>query len=247
MPRFPPPDRHRTVLAAALSSPAGRAWTTALGAALAWAASSTGYFWLEPLLGAQVGYNDAPLVYALYYGLWTGAVALAFRARYFTWISRRSPPQDWRLAIPLFALFAGFAALGLPRLPEAEWIYPGEPEEIVLATSVYFLPKSFEIAFQQVLVAALVLALCELGPSMRRLSFATAAMFGGFHLSLALYGYHGFFVLRYTLAATVFGAMLPTLMLRTRSGFLIAYGLHWGYYAFDVTLARYFLGSFLPG
>lgn len=72
-----------------------------------------------------------------------------------------------------------------------------------------------------------------------RMSLFIAVLFGGFHLSLALTGATAFYVARYTVAATLFGAVYPYLVLRRRNGFIWAFGLHWGFYAFDTTLGHF--------
>ena len=64
-------------------------------------------------------------------------------------------------------------------------------------------------------------------------------LFGAFHLSLALNSYNPVYVFRYTIAATIFGAIVPTLILRLRNGFLISYALHWGYYAVDIAAIHF--------
>jgi hypothetical protein len=68
-----------------------------------------------------------------------------------------------------------------------------------------------------------------------------AALFGGFHLMLAFDGFTPIYVLRFTIAATAFGALAPTLYLRARRGFFWAYGLHWAFYALDATVTRFVL------
>ena len=65
-----------------------------------------------------------------------------------------------------------------------------------------------------------------------------AVLFGGFHLSLALTDVTEFYVARYTVAATLFGLIFPYLVLRLRNGFIWAFGLHWGFYAFDTVMGH---------
>ena len=52
-----------------------------------------------------------------------------------------------------------------------------------------------------------------------------AALFGGFHLLLIFDGFTSYYVTRFTIAATLFGLLLPYFYLRTRYGFRWAYGL----------------------
>jgi len=103
----------------------------------------------------------------------------------------------------------------------------------------YFLPKSVEILFQQSLMTALVVALAAQNLRLGQIALLTAILFGGFHLTLALDGANPFYVLRYTVAATLFGAITPYQMLKMRNGFVYSFSLHWGWYALDTTIWRF--------
>ena len=207
---------------------------TVAAIAAAWGFSAYGYFRLEPVLGGEVGYNDAPLAFALYYAVWSLAVFLVFR-RTFQRGGDLSPQPLRLVAVVLLALaFAAFAVLVVPRLPETEWSRTNSPVEFFWATSWYFLPKSVEILFQQLLIAALVLALRDRTCAVWQISALVAVLFGGFHLTLALSYPNPMYVMRYTIAATVFGALVPQLLLRLRHGFLLSYAIHWAYYALDI-------------
>jgi len=212
---------------------------TAALIALAWGLSSVGYFWTAPALSAQIGYNDAPLFYSAYYALWAAAVFLLFRRDYAAAMQVDAPRQTLGLAALLAVVFTGYAMLVLPRLPAVDWTWPETPVEFFWATSWYFLPKSVEILFQQLLIAALVLALNAMGLRLRAISGLVALMFGGFHLTLAFSYDNPLYVLRYTVAATAFGALVPWLLLRRRHGFLISYAVHWGYYAADAAIIHF--------
>ena len=74
--------------------------------------------------------------------------------------------------------------------------------------------------------------------SVRGISVLMATLFGGFHLSLALDGFSPMYVTRFTIAASLFGLVIPWLYLRTRYGFRWAYGLHWGFYAMDAAVTH---------
>ena len=206
--------------------------TAALGGGL-WSLSSLGYFWLSDVLGAEIGYNDAPLVFALYYGVFCLISAIVFRTLYRDLLA----DEATKYLLPVLAmaaLFAGYTLLVLPRLPATVWSHDTAPVEFFWATPSYFLPKSVEILFQQLLVAALVLSINRLGVSMLRLSISVALLFGGFHLTLAFSYPNPLYVLRYSVAAMAFGAMVPWLLLRVRKGLLFSYAIHWGYYALDI-------------
>ena len=142
--------------------------------------------------------------------------------------------------VPFAALaFAAFAWLVVPRLPQTEWTQTVSPVEFFWATSWYFLPKSVEILFQQLLIAALVLALRDTGLRLRKIAAVVALLFGAFHLTLALSYPNPLYVVRYSVAAAIFGAIVPYLLLRRRHGFLISYAIHWAYYALDITIIRF--------
>ncbi len=207
--------------------------------AAAWGFSSLGYFRLEPFLGAEVGYNDAPAAFAIYYSVWSVAVFLVFRKTFQS--GADLTPQPLRIAgvAGLALAFAAFAWLVVPRLPQTEWTQTVSPVEFFWATSWYFLPKSVEILFQQLLIAALVLALRDTGLRLRKIALVVALLFGAFHLTLALSYPNPLYVVRYSVAAAIFGLIVPYLLLLRRHGFLISYAIHWAYYALDITIIRF--------
>lgn len=216
-----------------------RLLSTILLIAGAWGAASVGYFNLLPLLDAKVGYNDEPVFFTLYYAGWAGIVFLVFRRSFESWASLYPRPEHLGYAAVMAVVFAGFAMLVLPRLPETEWTFSEAPVEFFWANSWYFLPKSLEILFQQLLIAALILALHALHLQFWRISLLVAVLFGGFHLSMALSYPNPVYVLRYSIAATIFGAMVPYFILRMRYGFFVSYAVHWGYYALDIALIHF--------
>lgn len=198
-----------------------------------WSLSSYFYFWLEPRLGARIGYNDAPVTFAAFYALWSLLAFAIFRPDY-----RRlgDLSASWgRVALVLggLALAAVYVLAIAPSLPEMVWDHPNTPVQFFYATGWYALPKSVEILFQQLLIAALVSAAAHQGYGLRRMSLVVAILFGSFHLTLGLSYPNPLYVLRYSLAAALFGALVPVLLLRVGNGFLISYALHWSYYALD--------------
>jgi len=204
----------------------------------AWSLASLGYFRLLPVLGAEVGYNDAPVFFASYYAAWAAVIAAVFRAPFQRMAQEVSAGHAAAVAA-MVILFGGYALFLIPRLPATEWTYTQTPVEFFWANSWYFLPKSVEILFQQVLIAALVLALDALRLTLRQISLLVAALFGGFHLSLALAYPNPLYVMRYSVAAAIFGAMVPWFLLRLRGGFLISYAVHWSYYAADIAAIHF--------
>lgn len=208
----------------------------------AWSLASLGYFRLLPVLGAEVGYNDAPVFFATYYAAWAAVIVAVFRAP-FQRVAQQVSAGHAAAVAAMVILFGGYALFLIPRLPATEWSYAQTPVEFFWANSWYFLPKSVEILFQQVLIAALVLALDALGLTLRRISVLIAVLFGGFHLTLALAYPNPLYVARYSVAATIFGAMVPWFLLRLRGGFLISYTVHWSYYAADIAAIHFAFAS----
>jgi hypothetical protein len=114
---------------------------------------------------------------------------------------------------------------------------------MVVATSWYFLPKSIDILFQQLLIVALVLALAEQRYSVRSISILCAAAFGAMHVFLAFGGVPPGYVIRFMVSAAAFGLLFPYLILRVPNGLAYSYILHWAYYAISVVLPHMFLAS----
>jgi hypothetical protein len=205
-------------------------------AAAMWAASSFGYFWLQPYLGADIGYNDAPFFYTAYYGAWSALALFLFHPKMISRNTVSFAYDDIAIFLAMLALAAAFLILVLPQLPPALWTRAETPVDFFYANSWYFVPKSFEILFQQILIIALVQALATLKLSIRRISVWVAVLFGAFHLSLALSYDNPAYVLRYTISATIFGTIVPYLVLKHRHGYLMSYAIHWGFYAIDITV-----------
>ena len=215
---------------------------TVLVIAVIWSLSSLGYYGLAPVFGDGFGYDEAPVAFTLYYGAWTALAAYVFHFDIDRWAARHMLPQNHVLPVVFAVVFAGYALFVLPRLPAIDMPEDALPETWLAATGSWFLPKSMEILFQQILITALVLSLAARELSVARIGALVALLFGGFHLSLALSGENAFYVARYTVAATAFGAFLPYLMLRVRSGFIIAYAIHWSFYAVDLAIGHFVLG-----
>lgn len=244
--RGPARRRHRRVITLPEHmQPAGsRRRRRGVFAAIAafWLMSDLGYYAGLPALGIAPDYNAAPVAIAVYYLFWCGLAVIAFWPIYTLW-SREAPwPALANRSVAallwtgMFAAAAGYAVLLVPRLPPLDWPEAlGPVPDVAAAGPLYFLPKTADIAFQQLLVLALVLALAAEGLTLRRIMLACAVMFGGMHLLLLpFYPFEG--VLRFTLFAAAFGALLPVLLLRVPYGLALGFALHWAYYA--VTLAQ---------
>jgi hypothetical protein len=213
-----------------------------------WMISDIGYYSLLPWLGQHASYNDGPIAITLYYVFWIGIAVITFWPVYRTW-SRYGPWDTfenrltsyivWSLAFVGSVLFAAYI---LPILPSIDWKERWAPE-FVVATPWYFLPKSIEILFQQLLIVALVLALAAQDCSLRRISVCCAVLFGGMHILLVFGGVPIQYAIRFMVSAAAFGLLFPYLILRVRNGIAYSYIVHWLYYAVSVVLPHVFLSS----
>jgi hypothetical protein len=182
----------------------------------------------------------------LHYVFWIGIAVIAFWPVYGTWpqYSRWATFENrlasyviWSLAFASCALFAAYV---LPFLPSVKWTQPWSPPEIRVATPWYFLPKSIEILFQQLLIVALVLLLSARQCSIRKIAICCGILFGGMHVLLLFGGTPVRYAIRFTAAATAFGFAFPYLLLRVRNGIAYAYVVQWLYYAITVAMPHIF-------
>jgi len=212
--------------------------------ALIWVISDLGYYFLLPRLGVTPAYNESGLAIALYYSYWVGFSVVLFWPLYATWQiqSRWQPFENRLVSVSIWTVcflgavaFVGFVMPALPPFitPEGKL-----PPELPLADSWYFLPKSVDVLFQQLLVASLVLSLAALETSLMRIAVICAVLFGASHLLLLFGGAPVGYVMRFTFAASVFGFVFPYLMLRVRNGLAYSYMVHWSFYAVVIVLSR---------
>lgn len=205
-----------------------------------WTASDVGYYFLLPALGLPSSYSTSSVAITLYYAFWVGMAVITFWPLYGRWArfeSRFTGYIVWSLSFAGCTLFAAYV---LPLLPSVDWTESWNPPEIRVATANYFLPKSIEILFQQLLILALVLVLAARGYSIRKVSFLCAAAFGVVHILLVFSGVPLGYVIRFMVAATAFGFVFPILLLRVPNGFAYSYMIHWIYYAVSVVLPHLF-------
>lgn len=205
-----------------------------------WIGSDLGYYFLLPALGLPASYSAGPVAIAIYYAFWIGMAVITFWPLYGRWArfeSRLTGYIVWSLSFALCTLFAAYV---FPLLPTVDWTESWNPPEIRLATADYFLPKSIEILFQQLLILALVLALAGRGYALRKIAVICALAFGGMHVFLAFSGVPTGYVIRFMVAAAAFGFVFPFLMLRVPNGFAYSYMIHWIYYAVSVVLPHLF-------
>lgn len=214
-----------------------------------WSVSDIGYYLLLPALGLQPSYNADPVAITLYYVFWIGIAVITFWPLYASWSlygkwatfgNRLTSYLAWTASFAGCTLFAVYV---LPLLPPTSWTQPWSPPEVRIATPWYFLPKSVDILFQQLLVAALVLALSARNYGIRKISIYCAALFGTSHILLAFGGLPFGYVIRFMVAASIFGFLFPYLILRVPNGFAYSYVVHWVYYAVTVAMPRIFLST----
>lgn len=209
-----------------------------------WLVSSQAYYALVTALGLEGGYDNAPVLFATYYLAWAAVAIWIFRALIADNLGHTTLAREALVLLRVLAGFGLFVVYALPLLPKvSELRAPSEPPEFMFASAWYYLPKSADILFQQVLAAGLILTAARVGYRLWHIALGMALAFGGFHLLLAFDGYTPTYVTRFTLSATVFGAALPYLYLRLRSGFRWAYSLHWGFYAVDALTTHLLLAA----
>lgn len=215
-----------------------------LVAAVLWTVSSKTYFALVDAAGLESGYDQAPVLATLYYLSWTALAFWLFRDVLAPALDRRTVLREAMMLAPILAGFALFVVYVLPLLPPVSRLRaPADPPEFMFASHWYYLPKSADILLQQTIIAALVLTAARAGYTLGAISMGLAGAFGLFHLQLVTEGFTDLYVIRFTLAATVFGSILPYLYLRLRGGFRLAYALHWGFYALDAAVTHLVLAA----
>ncbi len=214
-----------------------------------WAASDVGYYYLLPALGVKPNYNAGAVEVTLYYVFWIGIAVITFWPVYARWPqygnwttfgNRLTSYLVWSFSFVGCLLFAAYV---LPSLPTIHWKESWDPPDMVVATPLYFLPKSIDILFQQLLIVALVLALAVQNYSLRKISIYCAVVFGAAHALLIFGGVPTGYVIRFMLSAAAFGLLFPYLILRVPNGFAYSYIVHWVYYAISVVLPHIFLSS----
>jgi hypothetical protein len=217
--------------------------------AVIWILSDLGFYLLIPAFGVGTSYNSASIAVTLYYVFWVGIAVITFWPLYTTWprYGRWSTFENRLTSYVVWSLsytgFIAFAVYLLPRLPAIDWTEAWNPPEIIGAGGSFFLPKSIDILFQQLLIVALVLALAARNYSLRRISISCAILFGGTHALLIFGGVPFGYVIRFMVSAAAFGFIFPWLVLRVPNGLAYSYIVHWLYYAISVVLPHLFLAS----
>lgn len=111
------------------------------------------------------------------------------------------------------------------------------PEEFYLRMDFrYLVPKSFEVLFQQLVIAVLATLLAETGLPLPGVVLAFLGIFGVLHLPMLLVIGTGP-GLYYSVASVTLAAAFPVLILRLQSGFLYSYAAHWFFYTIVAVVA----------
>lgn len=220
--------------------PLERAGSSLVQIAAIWIASDLGYYFLLPALGVKPSYNAGAVAITLYYIFWIGIAVITFWDLYGHWVkfeNRVASYAVWTLSFGGCTLFAAYV---FPQLPSTIWAQSWSPPDVAVATEWYFLPKSVDILFQQLLILALVLSLSARSLTIGMISLYCAGLFGGMHVLLGLGGMPFGYVVRFMVAAAIFGLVFPYLILRVPNGLGYSYMLHWVYYAASVAMPRLF-------
>lgn len=199
--------------------------------------ADTGYYYFFRLAGLTAGYNNQPILVAGYYAIWSGITVGIFWPTLKTLVLNSVRPATAIILAVLLISLTIFALYILPILPKIQWTEPWQAPELMSVTSYYFIPKTIEILFQQLLIAALVFSLSRKF-SLRDTSIICAALFGFAHTLLALGDMPFGYVVRFIIAAGFFGSLFPYLFLKLPNGFAYSYSLHWFYYLITIVMAH---------
>lgn len=185
------------------------------------------------------GYDHAPMLFAAFYLMWSGIALVLFRSVLAAHAAPRRIISHVIALAPIMLIYAFYVTVLLPLLPDVSVERaPANPPEFMFASAWYYVPKSADILFQQIPVAAMILGAHRARIPLRTISFGLAILFGSLHLLLIFDGMTALYVTRFTVAATIFGLFLPYLYRRTGNGFRWAYGLHWSFYAVDAAVTH---------
>jgi hypothetical protein len=132
-----------------------------------WTLTSLLFYRIQTALGSDNGYNDAPVLFAVFYAAASLLVVALYHKSYQNWAKREVPPSDSWPGFVMAAIVAVFAVFVLGLLPAIDWQSDQPVPGLLAATPWYFLPKSAEILFQQVLITTLIVGFYKAGLSLR--------------------------------------------------------------------------------
>ncbi len=207
--------------------------------AAVWFISDIGYYIFLPALGLSKGYAGSFWEITLYYLFWLIVTI-------FTFLSVFKIPRllenklntyvPMILGSGLVVIYLGYL---LPHLPVLGWSKSWQPAtELLYATPGYFLPKSIEILFQQLLIVVLVRTFAAHHYSWRTTAMWCAGLFGGAHILLILGGKGFLYTVVFTMAAIIASFVFAHLILRVKNGIIYSYFLHWSFYALVIVLLK---------
>ncbi|MDO6590360.1 hypothetical protein DS901_17350 [Loktanella sp. D2R18] len=121
-------------------------------AAILWLVSSQGYYLIRDSFAFDAGYDSAPILFTAYYLAWSAIALWSFRSLIAESMNRNTQMHEGVILVSILGCFALFVVYGLQLLPNvSELRAPSEPPDFMFASAWYYLPKSVEILFQQVL------------------------------------------------------------------------------------------------
>lgn len=204
-----------------------------------WAAAILGYYYFIPLFGYSLDYNLSAVPIALYFALWALVSILYFWKLFRSWVTHD-------LHVWLYVLLSLVAAAFITGMLQLLSIFPSlhgpvlaPYTDLLFVTPWYFLPKTFEVLMQQVLITTLILELYARFHSFRNTLIGYAFCFVGAHIALfALSGAPPIYATAITLWAAVSTALFPYLLLKVRGGFVYTYAIHLSSYVVLAMLLR---------
>jgi hypothetical protein len=203
-----------------------------------WIVSDFGYYAVLPLFGFNGGYNEHPLIMALYYAAWSGFAFILYRDYYRGLTTKLHRPSLYVSVFIAIAFIIAYLSIVFPALPTIPWSAAATPPpDLLSASQWYFLPKSFEILLQQLLLIAFIRAFMIKNFSLRSTMVWCALLFGSIHL-LLIFGEPFIKAAIFTVAAFIAGSFFPYLMIRVKNGLVYSYCLHWAFYAVIIVIVR---------
>lgn len=195
-----------------------------------WLIATLGYYAVLPVLGFSLSYNTAPFIIAGYFFVWFLIATTGFKDVLSSLLFEN---RLWVYAATIFAAGLLVPAL-LIQLSQLPIPYVGDASkysDLFFATPWYFLPKVADILLQQTLVATIILAFAAHIRSLRNVSLAYAALFGGAHVALfMLSDAPSAYAAVMTGGAIASSALFPYLILKVRNGFIYTFLLHLLFY-----------------
>ena len=196
-----------------------------------WTLANIGYYLVFPKLGLSLSYNSSPVEIAVYFFIWAIISVITFWSVYKKWL--RFDSHIWVYAVLSLgsAILLGGLIHVFSLLPVVSGPLLSSYSDILYASPWYFLPKSFEILVQQLLVTVLILELYFRFNTLNSVIKGYALCFGGAHIVLYLLnGAPAPYSLFMTSGAFLSSFIFPYLIIKVRGGFVYAYMIHFVFY-----------------